>query len=59
MAQKCLFQSSDDNSDDDNDDDDDDGTSAGYSCKPPKVIHRQNTKWLLWKSLSDGLSRFT
>lgn len=44
---------------DDDGDDDDEGTSAGYSCKPPKVIHRLHTKWLLWKSLSDGLSRFS
>lgn len=46
-------------SDDGEEDDEDDGTSAGYSCKPPKVIHRLHAKWLLWKSLSDGLSRFS
>ena len=36
--------------------DDDDG-SEGYSCNPPKVRLRLHTKWLLWKSLSDGLSQ--
>lgn len=59
ISLQCLFQNIDVTYSDNGDEDDDDGTSAGYSCKPPKVIHRPDAKWLLWKSLSDGLSRFS